>query len=61
MDTTNWGGLGGFRDYLIPFTAMLRSWEDRFGARLFEVGFATSGCWWSARPARHPVDRAPPA
>jgi len=37
--TTNWGGLGGFRDYLIPFTAMLRSWEDRFGARLFEVGF----------------------
>ena len=37
--TANWGGLGGFRDYLIPFTAMLRSWEDRFGARLFEVGF----------------------
>jgi hypothetical protein len=37
--TANWGGLGGFRNYLIPFTAMLRSWEDRFGARLFEVGF----------------------
>lgn len=38
--TTNWGGLGGYRDYLVPLTAMLRSWEDRFGARLFEVGFA---------------------
>jgi hypothetical protein len=39
--TTNWGGLGGFRDYLIPLTAMLRSWEDRFGARPLEVGFDT--------------------
>ena len=40
LGVTNWGGLGGFRDYLIPFTAMLRSWEDRFGAVLFEAGFA---------------------
>jgi hypothetical protein len=24
---------------LLPFTAVLRSWEDRFGARLIDVGF----------------------
>ena len=24
---------------MLPFTAVLRSWEDRFGARLIDVGF----------------------
>jgi hypothetical protein len=37
---TNWGGLDGWDDFLIPLTAVLRSWEERFGARVFEVGFA---------------------
>ena len=37
---TNWGGVGGWDEYLIPLTAVLRSWEERFGARVFEVGFA---------------------
>jgi len=25
---------------LLPLTAVLRSWEDRFGARVIDVGFA---------------------
>ena len=30
---------GRGEDSLMPFTAVLRSWEDRFGARLIDVGF----------------------
>lgn len=36
-----WGGLANRgEEALMPLIAMLRSWEDRFGARLIDVGFA---------------------
>ena len=35
-----WGGLVNQGESLLPLTAVLRSWEDRFGARLIEVGYA---------------------
>ena len=36
-----WGGLfSRGEEALVPFSAVLRSWEDRFGARLIDVGFA---------------------
>ena len=35
-----WGGLADRRESLLPLTAVLRSWEDRFGARLIDVGYA---------------------
>ena len=36
---------------LLPLTAVLRSWEDRFGAKLIAVGDVDLGLSWSARPA----------
>jgi hypothetical protein len=33
-----WGGLVNRGESLIPLTAVLRSWEDRYGARLIDVG-----------------------
>jgi hypothetical protein len=35
-----WGGLAGRGESVLPLTAVLRSWEDRFGARLIDVGYA---------------------
>jgi hypothetical protein len=35
-----WGGLGDRGESVLPLTAVLRSWEDRFGARLIDVGYA---------------------
>lgn len=35
-----WGALYPGRESLPPLTAVLRSWEDRFGARLIDVGYA---------------------
>jgi hypothetical protein len=35
-----WGGVVNWHDTSLPVAAVLRSWEDRFGARLLEVGFA---------------------
>jgi hypothetical protein len=35
-----WGGVVNWHDTPLPIAAVLRSWEDRFGARLLEVGFA---------------------
>jgi hypothetical protein len=35
-----WGGLENHGDSVLPLTAVLRSWEDRFGARLIDVGYA---------------------
>jgi Domain of unknown function (DUF4253) len=35
-----WDGLANRGRSLLPLTAVLRSWEDRFGARLIDVGFA---------------------
>ena len=35
-----WDGLVNHGESLVPLTAVLRSWEDRFGARLIDVGAA---------------------
>ncbi|MCW2930399.1 MAG: hypothetical protein JWM19_1361 [Actinomycetia bacterium] len=35
-----WGGLVNCGESLLELTAVLRSWEDRFGARLIDVGYA---------------------
>jgi hypothetical protein len=36
-----WDGLANYgEEALLPLTAVLRSWEDRFGARLIDVGYA---------------------
>jgi hypothetical protein len=35
-----WGGLANCGESLLELTAVLRSWEDRFGARLIDVGYA---------------------
>jgi Domain of unknown function (DUF4253) len=36
-----WDGLANHgREAVLPLTAVLRSWEDRFGAQLIDVGFA---------------------
>ncbi len=35
-----WGGLVNRGQSVLPLTAVLRSWEDRFGARLIDVGYA---------------------
>lgn len=35
-----WGGLVNCGESLPELTAVLRSWEDRFGARLIDVGYA---------------------
>jgi len=35
-----WGGLVNCGESLLELTAVLRSWEDRFGARLVDVGYA---------------------
>ena len=33
-----WGGLANRNQSLLPLTAVLRSWEDRFGARPVDIG-----------------------
>lgn len=35
-----WGVANRGQEFLLPLTAVLRSWEDRFGACLIDVGFA---------------------
>jgi Domain of unknown function (DUF4253) len=40
LAVTGWGGTDNRGDLLLPLTAVLRSWEDRFGARVIDVGFA---------------------
>jgi hypothetical protein len=35
-----WAGLVNSGESLLDLTAVLRSWEDRFGARLIDVGYA---------------------
>jgi hypothetical protein len=35
-----WIGVSNHRPTPLPIAAVLRSWEDRFGAKLLEVGFA---------------------
>jgi len=40
LAVTGWAGLVNRGESLVPLTAVLRSWEDRFGARLIDVGSA---------------------
>lgn len=40
LPVIGWGGLVNKGESLLPLTAILRSWEDRFGARLIDVGYA---------------------
>jgi Domain of unknown function (DUF4253) len=40
LPVIGWGGLDNRGESLLPLTAVLRSWEDRFGARLIDVGYA---------------------
>jgi hypothetical protein len=39
LPVIGWGGLLNRGESLLPLTALLRSWEDRFGARLIQVGY----------------------
>lgn len=38
LPAIGWDGLAQRGESLLPLTAVLRSWEDRFGARLIDVG-----------------------
>jgi hypothetical protein len=40
LPVIGWGGVANRWQFLLPLTAVLRSWEDRFGARLIDVGYA---------------------
>lgn len=35
-----WDGIANWSDTALPVAAVLRSWEDRFGATLLQIGFA---------------------
>jgi len=41
ITTLGWPGAVNYRDDTAPLSAVLRSWEDRFGASVVEVGFDT--------------------
>jgi hypothetical protein len=45
-----WGGLDNREDFLLPLTAILRSWENRFGARLCAVGDCDVGLFVERPP-----------
>jgi hypothetical protein len=40
LAVVGWGGLANQGESLLTLTAILRSWEDRFGARVIDVGYA---------------------
>jgi uncharacterized protein DUF4253 len=50
-----WQGPLNFNEDMAPFSAVMRSWEDRFGARLIQLGFDTLALTVAAPPvsARH--------
>jgi len=50
LPVIGWGGLVNRGDSLLPLTAILRSWEDRFGARLIAVGDADLGLFVERPP-----------
>jgi uncharacterized protein DUF4253 len=45
-----WGGVDNRENFLLPLTAVLRSWEDRFGARLIAVGDYDAGLFVERPP-----------
>jgi hypothetical protein len=54
-----WDGAVNRWENALPIAAVLRSWEERFGARLQRVGFAEIQLL-ADRPPRHPAGRATP-
>lgn len=50
-----WPGAGALYDSAAPVSAVLRSWEERYGARVFRVGPDTIDLIVQ-RPPRHPAD-----
>lgn len=40
LPVIGWGGLANRGESVLPLAAVLCSWEDRFGARLIDVGYA---------------------
>jgi len=46
-----WQGALHHNEWMVPLAAVLRSWEDRFGARVVSVGFNTLELSVSAPPA----------
>lgn len=47
-----WEGNANWRGGALPLASVLRSWEDRFGARLLRIGFAQISLL-ATRPPRH--------
>lgn len=41
LAVVGWRGAANYHETLAPLAAVLRSWEDRFGARLVHLGFDT--------------------
>ncbi len=50
LPVIGWGGLDNRGESLLPLTAILRSWEDRFGARLIAVGDVDLGLFVERPP-----------
>ncbi|MGD0606908.1 MAG: DUF4253 domain-containing protein [Streptosporangiaceae bacterium] len=50
LPVVGWGDLVDRGEALLPPTAILRSWEDRFGARLIAVGDADLGLFVKRPP-----------
>jgi Domain of unknown function (DUF4253) len=50
LPVIGWGGLENRGESLLPLTAILRSWEDRFGARLIAVGDVDLGLFVERPP-----------
>jgi hypothetical protein len=52
-----WSGAANHGPTPLPIAAVLRSWEDRFGARLLEVGFAEIQLLVERPPLAHEAAR----
>jgi Domain of unknown function (DUF4253) len=50
ITAVGWQGPLNFSEDMAPLSAVLRSWEDRFGARLVELGFDTLALTVAAPP-----------
>jgi uncharacterized protein DUF4253 len=60
LTVMGWQGAVNHNQWIAPLSAVLRSWEDRFGARLVGVGFDTLDLSVAAPPvtARHALQVA---
>jgi hypothetical protein len=50
ITSVGWQGPLNFSNDMAPLSSVLRSWEDRFGVRLVELGFDTLGLTIAAPP-----------